>query len=77
MDAGDRSSTVTHESAETAALLGGDGQRTIPPGCAYHRRNSLDWTPLTKTSTSVSSCTDAAGKQQMLGVTRQNVRQSR
>jgi len=67
MDSDDSLHSVVHESAEPAALL----------GCAHQRRSSLEWTALTKTSTSVSNCSDAAAKQRTLGVARQNVIQVR
>jgi len=67
VNADDGLHTVAHESVEPGALL----------GCAHHRRSSLDWTALTRTSTSVSNCSGTAAKQQTFGVARQNVRQAR
>lgn len=70
-----RSSAVTYESDDPGAALG--GQRTSPPRYVHHRRGSVDWT---KTSTTISTCSDAAGKLQIAetsGVVRHHARQAR
>jgi len=81
LTASPRSPIVTYESDDPGAMLG--GLRTSPPVYAHHRRSSLDWTALSaavKSSTTVSTCSDAAGKLQTFekfGVVGRNVRQAR